>query len=314
MPHPSRRARPGRPSCLVRSVRITRLDGTGLWPGERSVLSVPPSLRIIVGVGARSPLVLAYHAVDSSWRSPLAVPEAALREQAALLRRRGYIGLTASQAERLAAEGSLPERAAVFTFDDGYASTERAADVLAGYGYPGTVFVVPPFVDSGSPLSWFGVEHEEPERMRPLGWDQLSALSAAGWEVGSHTLTHALLTAADDAALSRELSHSRSLVADRLGDCRAVAYPYGQADMRVAEAARAAGYDVGYTLTGAHTADEPLLRPRIGLTGRDLGMRLRVKISRPSIAARRSAAARLVRRARRPRSWIPPDLTESGGT
>jgi peptidoglycan/xylan/chitin deacetylase (PgdA/CDA1 family) len=267
-----------------------------------------------VGVGARTPLVLAYHAVDSSWRSPLAIPKAALREQAAMLRRRGYIGLTASQAERLTADGSLPERAAVFTFDDGYASTERAAEVLADYGYPGTVFVVPPFVESGSPLSWFGVEHEESQHMRPLGWDQLSALSAAGWEVGSHTLTHALLTVADDAALSRELAESRSQVADRLGNCRAIAYPYGQADTRVAAAAREAGYEVGYTLTGAHTADEPLLRPRISLTGRDLGIRLHVKISPASRAARRSAAARLARRARRPRPWIPPNMSESGGT
>ena len=241
------------------------------------------------------------------------MPEAALREHAALLRRRGYVGLTASQAERLGAEGSLPERSAVFTFDDGYASTERAADVLAGFGYPGTVFVVPPFVESGSRLSWFGVEHEEPQHMRPLGWDQLAALSAAGWEVGSHTLTHPLLTVADDAALSRELADSRSQVADHLGDCRAVAYPYGQADSRVAAAAREAGYDVGYTLTGAHTADEPMLRPRIGLTGRDRGMRLRVKVSPASLAARRSPAAQLARRARRPRSWIPPSVSESGG-
>jgi peptidoglycan/xylan/chitin deacetylase (PgdA/CDA1 family) len=251
--------------------------------------------------------------VDSSWRSPLAVPEAALREQAALLRRRGYVGLTASQAERLSAEGSLPERSAVFTFDDGYATTERAAEVLADYGYPGTVFVVPPFVDSGSRLSWFGVEHEEPRHMLPLRWDQLTALSAAGWEVGSHTVTHALLTAVDDGALNRELVESRSQVAERLGDCRAIAYPYGQADARVAAAAADAGYDVGYTLTGAHTDDQPLLRPRIGFTGRDRGMRLRVKVSPPSLAARRSAAARLARRARRPRSWMPPSVSRSGG-
>src|SRR5215831_7661745 len=129
MPHPSRRARPGRPSCLVRPVRIT--SARWYWPlAGRAIRLVStvgaPHNR---GVGIRSPLVLAYHAVDSAWRSPLAMPEAALREHAALLRRRGYVGLTASQAERLGAEGSLPERSAVFTFDDGYASTERAADV-----------------------------------------------------------------------------------------------------------------------------------------------------------------------------------------
>ena len=82
------------------------------------------------------PLILAYHAVSSTWASPLAVPEAALDEQAAHMHRHGYEGFTLAEAERRRVAGTLPSHAVVFTFDDGYASTMRAAETLARYGYP----------------------------------------------------------------------------------------------------------------------------------------------------------------------------------
>jgi peptidoglycan/xylan/chitin deacetylase (PgdA/CDA1 family) len=269
-------------------------------------------LRIIGGVGERRPLILGYHAVDSSWRSPLAISPGALAEQAEHLRRRGYVGLTASEAERRRLAGSLPERSVVFTFDDGYASTAQAATVLAEYGYPGTVFVVTNFADSGAPLSWFGVEHEDREQMQPMGWDELNALSGSGWEVGSHTTTHRLLTSAEEGALHRELADSRRRVIEQLGGCSALAYPYGMADARVAAAAAAAGYLVAYTLTMVETADQPLMRPRVGLSDNDCGVRLRVKLSRPMLTARRSGPARLLRRARRARAWIPAQVAGDG--
>ncbi len=97
------------------------------------------------------PLILAYHAVSSTWASPLAVSAAALDEQAAHMRRHGYEGLTFAEAERRRVEGTLPSRSVVFTFDDGYASTLRAAETLARHGYPGTVFVVTRFASPASP-------------------------------------------------------------------------------------------------------------------------------------------------------------------
>jgi peptidoglycan/xylan/chitin deacetylase (PgdA/CDA1 family) len=272
--------------------------------GDGFDLSGQPTVRIIGGV-SRRPLILAYHAVDSAWTSKLAVSETSLREHAGYLHQRGYVGLTASEAERRRLDGTLPERSVVFTFDDGYASTSRAAEVLAGYGYPGTVFVVTRFADSGDPLTWFGVDDHEPELMRPLGWDALGGLRDAGWEVGSHTCTHPLLTSLDGERLRCELVESRSRVIERLGSCTSIAYPYGIADARVAAAAAAAGYSTAFTLTGVELINEPLRRPRVGLFDRDRGLRLRVKLSRPVLAARRSGVARGLRRVRRSRSWVP---------
>jgi peptidoglycan/xylan/chitin deacetylase (PgdA/CDA1 family) len=255
------------------------------------------------------PLILAYHAVSSSWDSPLAVTEDALSQHASHLHRRGYVGLTLVETERLRASRTLPPRAVVFTFDDGYRSTVRAAEILDRYGYPGTVFTVAAFADSGAALSWPGIEHElvpaSAGDLEPLGWDELAALRDRGWEVGSHTVTHALLTGADDARLAAELADSRRTIADRLGGCETVAYPYGVADARVAAAARRAGYAAACTLTGAHVADEQYLRPRVGMGSADTGPRLRAKLSPLGVELRRSAAARTVRRLRRRRDWLP---------
>ena len=105
-------------------------------------------------------------------------------------------------------------------------------------------------------MSWEGIEHELAEggsELQALPWDALAELAARGWEIGSHTVNHRLLTDLDDVGLDDELRESRALIAERLGSCETIAYPYGQADGRVAAAAARAGYFAACTLTGAHS-------------------------------------------------------------
>jgi peptidoglycan/xylan/chitin deacetylase (PgdA/CDA1 family) len=255
------------------------------------------------------PLILGYHAVSSAWRAQLAISEADLRTQLAYVKKRGYVGLTISDAERRRREGTLPHRSVVVTFDDGYASTSRAAPILGELGFPGTVFVVTDFVDSGEPLSWPGIDDwlapDTVGELKSLTWDDVETLAAQGWEVGSHTVTHPVLTNADDERLQDELTQSRTAIEQRLGRCTSVAYPYGVADRRVADAAGRAGYEVGCTLTFAHFVDEPLRRPRIGMGHQGTRLGLAVQVSRFGRAARRSRAVRLARTLRRKRAWIP---------
>ena len=142
------------------------------------------------------PLFLAYHAVGT-WSPALAIPEAVLRAQLSFLRRRGYVGLTAAEAERRQQDGTLPPRTVVVTFDDGFRSVLRARAILDDVGFPATVFAVTSFVESGEPLRWPGLEQSE----ESLGWSELARLREAGWEVGSHTATHPLLPDLDDVEL-----------------------------------------------------------------------------------------------------------------
>lgn len=197
------------------------------------------------------------------------MPEETLARQLRALRRRGYAGLTVADAESRLRSGTLPRRTVVVTFDDAYVSTLRARPVLDELGYPATVFVVTAFADSGELLEWPGIEQwrDSPhaEELRPLSWAELESLRDAGWEIGSHTVTHPRLPELDDCALAAELEGSRSTIVTRIGGCDTIAYPYGLADDRVAAAARRAGYASGLTLTSAHRRNEPLLRPRTGL-------------------------------------------------
>ncbi len=257
----------------------------------------------------RSPLVVAYHAVSSSWRSPLAITERALSAQLAWFRRHGYVGLTLAESERRRERGDLPDRSAVVTFDDGFRSVLRAKPILDAHGFPATVFAVTGFVEGGQPLSWPGLEHvriDAADERRSLTWDELRDLSREGWEIGSHTMSHPVLVDVSDDVLAAELTRSRKQISSQLGSCETVSYPYGLADGRVARAARDAGYSAGVTLTRAHDADEQLRRPRLNMESGDTGLRLRLTVSRPGLMVRRSRLLRtLDRRAGRP-SWIPP--------
>ncbi len=229
--------------------------------------------------------------------------EQTLEAQLAPLARRGYEGLTLAESERRRAAGTLGRRSVVVTFDDGYLSTLLAVPVLERLGFPGTVFVVTRFGESGEPLTWPGIDNwargPHAGELAPLGWADLAWLREAGWEVGSHTVTHPVLPSLDDEDLARELEGSRAAIAARLGSCETIAYPYGLADDRVALAARQAGYLAGVTLTAAHRRDEPQLRPRVGLYAADRGLRLRAKLSPTVRAARRTVLATAAEKLRR---------------
>ena len=254
------------------------------------------------------PLVLAYHAVGS-WSPSLAIPEPALRAQLSLLRRRGYAGLTAAEAERRRQDGTLSARTVVVTFDDGFRSVLRARPILEEVGFPATVFAVTSFVESGAPLRWPGLERGRDSDLSPLGWPELELLREAGWEVGSHTATHPLLPDLDDSELERELVDSRAAIEQRLGSCETLAYPYGRSDERTAVAAKQAGYRGAFTLGRVHRPDEPFRRPRLGLRSGDRGLRLRLRLSSGAGLLRRSraaAAASDLHRAVLPRpDWLP---------
>jgi peptidoglycan/xylan/chitin deacetylase (PgdA/CDA1 family) len=259
-------------------------------------------------------LNVAYHAVSSTWRSPLAIDEEALAQQLSLLARRGYVGLTAAEAERRRHAGTLPSRTVVITFDDGFRSVLRALPVLERLGFPATIFVVTAFVDSGNPLWWSGIQPSAAAshngELTPLNWSDLESLQAMGWEIGSHTLSHALLPDLPDASLRRELRESRRRIADALGRCDTLAYPYGRADARVVAEAATAGYAAAFALGRVHRPDQPFHRPRLEPAVRGGTPRLRLQLSPLAERVRRSrgaaSAQRLVRAIQPRRSWLPP--------
>ncbi|HSK50804.1 MAG TPA: polysaccharide deacetylase family protein [Solirubrobacterales bacterium] len=259
----------------------------------------------------RDLLVLCYHAVSADWPSQLAVPPSRLDAQLRFLIRRGYRPATLTEALRHPPAG----RVLAVTFDDAYRSViERALPVLERQGVPATVFAPTAYVDEGggelpawSALSqWAGTDHEA--ELRCMSWDDLRTLAAAGWEIGSHSSTHPVLTALGDAELDAELSGSRAACEEAMQQaCTSLAYPFGAHDDRVAARAQAAGYEFAAGLdTGLAIAPASLARPgqpadpfalfRLGIYRRDGWPRFLAKVS-PAVQRLRASrpAHRLAR-------------------
>lgn len=242
----------------------------------------------------RGALVLGYHAVSARWPCTLAVSPQALEQQLERLVRRGYRGVTLSEMVK----GEYRRPVVVVTFDDAYRSVlELALPILERLGLPGTIFA-PTDHMHGLPMSWPGIDEwlgtEHRDELVGCTWDELSTLAQAGWEVGSHSCTHARLPTLSDESLADELRRSRKDCEQRLGNpCLTMAYPYGDSDARVAAAARAAGYVV--TVGGPPPRGGPAHPLRADVYRKDDAWRFALKTSALRGGLTRVARARAAR-------------------
>ncbi|MBI4375856.1 MAG: polysaccharide deacetylase family protein [Elusimicrobia bacterium] len=160
-------------------------------------------------------------------------------------------------------------RELAITFDDGYRDTlEIAAPLFQALGLPMTVFVTAAFIQDPGKL------YLDRARLK-----ELAALP--GVVIGSHGHTHAKLDLLEPAALSRELSDSRSFLEDLLGKpVKFLSYPHGRVDRRVRDAAAAAGYEAaGCSLYGLNEPGrDPLMLYRTEITRWDSLRDLELKI------------------------------------
>lgn len=132
----------------------------------------------------------------------------------------------------------LPPKSVVITFADNYEGFYTyAAPILRRRRIPVTMFVHTDYV---------GNRQGRPK----MTWAQLKSLEAEGWfTAASQTRTHpADLRSLSDSQLAEEMSGSKMALERQLGHrVDYVAYPNGKFDNRVARAAQAAGYHLGFT-------------------------------------------------------------------
>jgi peptidoglycan/xylan/chitin deacetylase (PgdA/CDA1 family) len=99
-------------------------------------------------------------------------------------------------------------------------------------------------------------------------------LARDDFEIGFHTLGHEPLTTLPDGELARALSEGRDALAAAAGTpLTMISYPHGDADARVADAARQAGFALGFAAgnRAVRGDDDPLLLSRVGASQRRLG-------------------------------------------
>lgn len=170
----------------------------------------------------------------SAQREPLyRISTSELERVLSQLRRLGYQTVS-SRAFRSwqHGDGTLPERAVVLTFDDGYASHfALVAPLLVRYRFTGTFFVT-----TGS----IG-------RPGYMTWGELRKLVFLGMEIGSHGATHRAFTTLSQDELEGELRQSKQILEDRLGiGVCSIAAPGGFWNRAVADAVQRVGYQAAW--------------------------------------------------------------------
>jgi peptidoglycan/xylan/chitin deacetylase (PgdA/CDA1 family) len=138
------------------------------------------------------------------------------------------------------AQGSLPRRPVVITFDDGLqGSVDHALPILEAHGFTAVFFLVSGYMGrtSGWLVPELGLE------LPIMSWPTARALADAGFQCGAHTVTHPRLAGLDPIRRRAELMDARSRLEDELGrPVLHLAYPYGSFDEDVQASAAEAGY------------------------------------------------------------------------
>jgi peptidoglycan/xylan/chitin deacetylase (PgdA/CDA1 family) len=137
------------------------------------------------------------------------------------------------------------------SFDDGFRNhLTNALPILRKHGVPAVFFVPSSLVGADWEATESYCRHKVHHRraVELLNWDDASRIRDAGYEIGSHTRTHARLAGISHspAQLEDEIAGSKAEIEQRLGiECRSISWPYGRtgdADATSLRAISAAGF------------------------------------------------------------------------
>jgi len=230
----------------------------------------------------RFPLVLAYHRVNPQGKDSLSVRVRDFEVQTSYLRKRGWESLTlADYYLRYLRHGIVPpERSFVITFDDGFRDNYLFAyPLLEKYGYNATLFLTVKYIGTNDAFPWQSGPLEAEDLA--LSWEQVHHLRGAGFEIGSHTLTHPLLTKLSLAAAEKEIVDSKAIIEQRLDEeIYSFCYPSGDFNDAICTLVRRAGYKLAVvTPCGPGIDATDLTLHRVGIYRGDSLAVFRLKIS-----------------------------------
>jgi len=189
--------------------------------------------------------VLMYHRVVddralslSSW---LCLHSSDFRRHLELIEKYGMTPVTLHD-YRLSLQGELqlPRKPIIITFDDGYLDTyEVAYPILQEFGMKAVIFVLG---DRNIKTNYW----DERQGIAPaplMEGHHIVELHAAGFEIGSHSMTHAKLTETTRDQMWDEISRSRMMLEILLNArVRSFSYPYGLVNSVVESVVIEAGY------------------------------------------------------------------------
>ena len=191
------------------------------------------------------PILLYHHVEVSPIDSFLRVPAAKFDDEMKLLHNWDYTPITTSMlVEAITKGASLPPRPVMITFDDANEDNYTTAfPIMKKYGFTGILYL---------PYDYIGAPGY-------LTVDQIKEMIAAGWEIGSHSLSHPLnFMILSPAELRAEVVDSRKRLEALLGvPIQTFAYPFGDVSSSAVDYVHFAGYIAAMDAKG-FTADQGL--------------------------------------------------------
>jgi peptidoglycan/xylan/chitin deacetylase (PgdA/CDA1 family) len=217
---------PTRPPAATSTPSLTLRAGPSPTPAPTetplpTLTPTPAPVRMLKGPGEITCPILLYHRIQApDIDNEYFVSPEDFRAQMQALKDWGYTPIPLSLLITAINSGAeLPERPVVISFDDGDITVYTAAfPIMQEFGYVGINYLV------GNRL---GVEGY-------MTADQVLETVAAGWEVGSHSMTHAELPKAREA--SWEITQSKIDLEQALGvPVDTFAYPFGLQNEKIME-------------------------------------------------------------------------------
>ncbi len=170
-------------------------------------------------------VILMYHHVSERTPPSTSTTPAMFRTHLEYLRDNGFSVLPLEQVmDALRNGGSLPDKSAVISFDDGYVSVyTEALPILREFDWPFTVFVNSGLVGSNANLY--------------ASWGQLREMIEAGATIANHSISHPYMVNQEPGEslepwrerMRREILDAEEVIARETGhNFKFFAYPYGE--------------------------------------------------------------------------------------
>ena len=143
--------------------------------------------------------------------------------------------------------GPIDKPYVALSFDDGFLSNVRAAEILEDYGISGCFFIPPGFIETSLSVAeamdhfGFSAGIDEPA----MSWADLERMKSAGHEIGNHTFAHPTISSMAPQQAVDEINRAAERIRSVLGSCRHFAWPRGRF-FHFTDAAARAVFDAGH--------------------------------------------------------------------
>ena len=232
------------------------------------------------------PILMYHHVVPTdevAAHAPFSVSHQLFASQLDWLQQWGFMTISLSElfdSQGSSARRNFRKKPVVITFDDCPASLlDFAIPELKRRGMTATFFAVAG--KDGGRNDW-DADQGTPQ-VRLMNADELKKLAEQGFEIGSHSFSHAKLRQCAPDTIDRELQQSRQILEQATGrSVRFLAYPYGEYPPDYAQHARNMGYEGAVSIfSNASTVlADPYCMRRILVHEGDGAARFRFKLSR----------------------------------